>query len=317
MKPQNVTLSALGLAVLLLGFFIVPLPVTRVREVGVVQVQPDEQVNLHVELPAILKKLHVREGEEVKKGKVLAEFFSPELETKMGEAKSQQETKENLVTYYRASLPALREAKDRQALKESLSKAEGDLAQAQANLRDYHNLKEKLTLRAPMDGVVMGLPKIDEVGKYWDREQAVPFCSIGDPTKLRVLVAVPPADYDLMRENKKTIGGTQKLPVTVRVQGLTSQTWDGEVTLWPESEARTIPLALSSKGGGPLAVKPMNDPNQLVPQAQVFLVGIDIRNPDTAICPGAMAQVKIHCKYRSCAWWTWRTICNTFDLGLL
>jgi hypothetical protein len=30
-----------------------------------------------------------------------------------------------------------------------------------------------------------------------------------------------------------------------------------------------------------------------------------------------MAQVKIHCRWRSGAWWAWRTISSTFDLGLM
>ena len=53
------------------------------------------------------------------------------------------------------------------------------------------------------------------------------------------------------------------------------------------------------------------------PQTQVYLVGIDFENPDRAIAPGTMAQVKIHVEYRSLAWWAWRSLSSTFDLGLL
>ena len=66
-----------------------------------------------------------------------------------------------------------------------------------------------------------------------------------------------------------------------------------------------------------MAVKPGSKPEEIVPQSQVYLVGIDILDPDDAICPGVLAQVKIHCRYRSAAWWVWRTISATFDLGLL
>ena len=55
----------------------------------------------------------------------------------------------------------------------------------------------------------------------------------------------------------------------------------------------------------------------LVPQSQVYLVGIEINDPDGAICPGVLGQVKVHCEYRSCAWWIWRALSATFDLGLL
>ncbi len=95
-------------------------------------------------------------------------------------------------------------------------------------------------------------------------------------------------------------------------------TWTGRVTTTglPQSEASEVPVALSSKGGGPLAVKPSDNPRKLIPQAQVYLVSINFDHPDAAIVPGTMAQVKIHCEYRSAAWWTWRTISATFDLGL-
>ena len=85
----------------------------------------------------------------------------------------------------------------------------------------------------------------------------------------------------------------------------------------PESEAAKVPLALSNKAGGPVAIKPGGDPNLLVPQSQFYLVGIDIEDADGAICPGVLAQVKIHCEYRSGAWWVWRLLSSTFDIGLL
>ena len=55
----------------------------------------------------------------------------------------------------------------------------------------------------------------------------------------------------------------------------------------------------------------------MVPQNQVYLVGVEILNPDAAIRPGQMAQVKIHNEYRSCAWFAWRFLSKTFDIGLL
>lgn len=318
MKPQRVMLTSVGLAACLLVFLFVPLPVTRVREIGVVQVLPEDQINIHVEMPGILKKVHVKEGQWVDKGRVLAEYTNPDLEAKLGEAKSQLEIKDSLVNFYRTHLPKVRETRDRQALKESLAKAEGEQYTAQVSVRDLQSVKEKMTLRAPRSGVVMGLPKVDEIGKQWDKEQSsTPFCSIGDPSKLRVLIPVYPSDYDIMREDKHILSQPGKHVATIRVQGLGERTWPGHVNMWPEAEAKTIPPALANKGGGPLAVKPVADPNQLVPQAQVFLVGVSIDQPDQAIVSGSMAQVKIHCRYRSCAWWAWRTIHNTFELGLL
>ena len=71
------------------------------------------------------------------------------------------------------------------------------------------------------------------------------------------------------------------------------------------------------KGGGPLAIKPGTQQGHYVPQSQQFLIPIEFREPDDTICPGTLAQVKIYCRPRTCAWWVWRKISDTFDLGLM
>jgi putative peptide zinc metalloprotease protein len=130
-------------------------------------------------------------------------------------------------------------------------------------------------------------------------------------------VPVTTSDFELIQTNLKR-RGPEPLLVTIRMQGRGSMTWQGRVNPdLPRAEAKEIPLPLSSKGGGPLAVKPSSDPNQLVPQSQVFLINVDFEEADTAVCTGTMAQVKIHNDYRSTAWWCWRSISQAIDLYLL
>ncbi len=108
-----------------------------------------------------------------------------------------------------------------------------------------------------------------------------------------------------------------ELDVEVLVPGRDFQTWKGKLTYLPESEAKEIPLPLSSRGGGPVAVKAGGNPNMLIPQTQHYLVYIDLLNTDTAISPGTLVRVKIFCKPETCAHWVWRKINDLFDLGLL
>src|SRR5205823_3040517 len=73
------------------------------------------------------------------------------------------------------------------------------------------------------------------------------------------------------------------LDVTLRVQGRDAHTWKGRITRLPESDPKGIPLALSSRAGGPVAVKAGAGNNQsgtLTPQTQHYLVYIDILDPD-------------------------------------
>ena len=317
MKTPRVVTSSVVLAVLLGLFFFLPLPVSRIRERGIVQIQPQQFAPVHVQVTGILTKLHVREGEQVKKGHILAEFINTEMENRRGAVKAALETQNQMIGYFEVQLSNVRDPKVTSRLQPALDKARQDKIAAGKALRQIEDQIERLVLRAPMDGVVMNLPLLDEIGRYWEPDQGAPFCTVGDPTKLRVLVPVTPADYDLLRENWVKLRQGEQLAVTIRVQGLENKTWPGIVVDLPEAEAHEIPLTLSTRAGGPLAIKPNSDPKQLQPQAQVYLVGINFSEFDYAVTPGAMAQVKIHCEYRSCAWYCWRWLSQTFHLGLL
>jgi putative peptide zinc metalloprotease protein len=118
------------------------------------------------------------------------------------------------------------------------------------------------------------------------------------------------------------------LPVTLRVHGRDTMTWKGRITRLPESEAKTVPLLLSNKANGPVAVRAEpakketarqsmaagGDP--LIPQTQQYLVHVEIIDPDEGIVPGALAQVKVRCQSETCITWLWRKINDLFDLGL-
>ncbi len=321
MKSLRVSITAGVLAVVFLAFFFLPLPVSRVRNTGLIQVRPDDIEQVQLDVSGLLSKIYVKEGDIVKKGTVLAEFRSLELENRESEARTHTFIKDKLVKAYDAQLLKIRDKKDRDELEKNRTLAINDLRTSQMQEEVLAENKKRLVLRAKRGGVVMGLPLPDEIGKLWEKEQNRPFCSIGDPTKLRIMLPVPPDDYDLVKENLERHPNGD-IPVTIRVSGRLSQTWQGKVAYLPVSEAKEVPFGLTNKGGGPLATKPGSSPGQLVPQSQVYLLGIDFHHrdpdhPDPSIYPGVLAQVKIHNDYRTCAWWVWRTLSSTFDISLL
>jgi hypothetical protein len=211
-------------------------------------------------------------------------------------------------------LEATTDAGRRNEIKGSIQATNSERNNYWQAMNAYQAAIERFVLRAPHGGVVMSPPKIDQIGRLWERDQSVPFCSIGDPKELQLLMPVSPTDYRLL---KTDLAENPDLSVTVRVQGRAEVTWKGRVHQVFDSEAKEVPPQLTSKFGGPLAVKPSQQQNTYQPQAQQFLVVVYFLKSDDYIEPGTLAQVKIHCRWRSCAWWVWRSISSLFDLGLM
>jgi putative peptide zinc metalloprotease protein len=63
-------------------------------------------------------------------------------------------------------------------------------------------------------------------------------------------------------------------------------------------------------------VRQGDDPNVLIPLAQVYVVEVELNDADAALEPGQLAVVKIHTRWRSGAWWVGRALANAMDLGL-
>jgi putative peptide zinc metalloprotease protein len=114
---------------------------------------------------------------------------------------------------------------------------------------------------------------------------------------------------------KEDLAARGELAVSIHVKGRSDRDFNGRVRSLPAQNAATVPVQLTQRGGGPLAVRPGGDPNVLQPLAQVYLVEVEILDPDGAIDPGQLASVKIHTKWRSAAWWVGRSIANAVDIG--
>src|SRR3954451_15325827 len=87
MKRKNVSVSATILAIVLAGFFFLPLPISRIRQVGLVQIDPPAVRKVTLTDDAILTALHVENGQAVAAGHLLAEFRSPKLEAELATAR--------------------------------------------------------------------------------------------------------------------------------------------------------------------------------------------------------------------------------------
>jgi putative peptide zinc metalloprotease protein len=322
MNPVKVTLTTAAVIGLVLVMFVVPMPVSRVRQVALVQLQSDGMVSIPVEVAGVLERIYVRDGQYVEAGTLLAEFSSLELDIQLREEETQCENYQKQQDSLQRELQLPGDSIEHGNTQRQLAAARQDFISHETRRNFLLIQKSKLRLFAKEAGTVISIPRNEDLGKTFDVEApdaAKAFCIIGDPTRLRVAMPISPSDYHLLKTDlKASRDGGKDLDVEIRIQGRDSETWKGRLAALPQEDAREIPGPLSSSMNGPIAVKPGSQASgRHIPQSQQYLVYIDIVDPDRAICPGNMAQVKVHCRWRTPAWWVWRTISNTFDLGLI
>ena len=253
-------------AALAAAFCLVPLPISRVFDTGLVAPDPAFAEPVGLVDPGKLTEVTAREGQRVRKGEVLARFEGSELKEQRAEAESNRDEQRIVADRLREDASILRfQQPEQQGL--LLREQQGAADRAAMYQSTINLLTERLQglreLRSPQDGIVMGLPKSNEVGKMFDKNytQGQPICTVADPTRLIVKMPVSPVDYRLLKEDLPRTGS---LDASVYVSGRTDHVFRGKVVRLPESDAKQVPVALTQRGGGPLAVKQSGEGGQEV-----------------------------------------------------
>ena len=426
MKRWRVVTTGLVLTAVVLFLALVPLPLNKVRGKGLVEALPDASVKVFVRYPGVLEKLNVRTGQKVEQGEELAVFRNIDLEQKLAEAATDEQTSAEKVLIDEQTRETMAAGPERDKLTQAIAEESGKRDSASATRTALEKIRrEELVLLAPRAGWVGQAPTIDDVGKFYERSEDQPFCTIDEPGKVRVCLPLPTTEFNRLKDNLERNsaasnetrrllqrgvtahyhdtrladvfadlerqvpglhfqgdaagGAPDDLPVTydserqrlsvvldrmfdpaglgyvvqskdgaaddgwllvragrergyaegarpladlgatICVQGRMFRDFKGKVEPLPESEARVIPFPLTSKAGGPVAVKaaPNNKTGALEAQTQQYLVYITIVNPDDAVRPGNMAEVKVNCQPETCLQWAWRWVNTTFDLRLI
>src|SRR5262249_10888642 len=146
MKPVRVTITSIVVASLLFAFFFLPLPISRVRQSGLVQVQPQAIEKVPVVIPGRLARLAVQEGQYVRKGAVLAEFTSQQLEEKQLKARGQLQYHAALVKEYDELLAKTTQQQEREQLNKKKTEAEIERTRAKGELDTLGEMRKKLVL---------------------------------------------------------------------------------------------------------------------------------------------------------------------------
>src|SRR5262245_1081386 len=219
MKSNRVTITAIIAFLVVLFFFLVPLPVSRVTDKGLVEVQPERSKHVYIPIKsgATLERIAVEEGDRVKRGQVPAGFHSDELEQEKAKYATDKTIQHNLAESYRQALSKARteDVSRLQPLIEDALAKERNAIKLEAQLQET---MEELRIKSPRDGVVMNLPKKEDIGKFWEGNEK-PVCTVGEPDKLRIIVPIAAYDYKLLTEDMGVLGPDEALDVPIRWSG--------------------------------------------------------------------------------------------------
>jgi putative peptide zinc metalloprotease protein len=322
MKRKRVAVSMVILGAILAAFFFVPLPVSRVRAVGLVQVSEGYRESVHVGETGILTEVMVHDGQYVERGMDLARFRSPQLEFERQQLEKQRDAAAQLIQAIEARRaqssgdPAARSRLSAELLE---AHAAFDANTRQLRIKQQQ-VAEAEVLKAPRAGTVMGSPKPDELLRMWEKNDPQPICIVGDTTKDRILVPVGAVDMREMRLNLERARtedpNDPHLDVSILPTRRSDKQFKGRITRLPDTDEKNLPIQLTSRGGGDVATKPGGDPNVHQPIVQTYLIPVEVEDPDGTLIPGTLATVKVHMKWKSAAWYTWRSIASSLDVGL-
>lgn len=211
------------------------------------------QTAIYAKTSGYLKTIRVDKGDRVKKGEVLAELESPELDKQVADAKANywlmQRTDDRNQKLVRAGVVAPQQADDSHAR----------MLQAQAAYQQLLAMQQYETIRAPFDGVV--------TARYYDQgalipqatspANATPILTIATVAPLRVYAYVPQSVAPFVHDGD---------PASVTVPEYPGRRFAGHVTRHPEA---------------------------IDPSTLTMLVEVDLPNEDRTLYPGMYGRMHL------------------------
>ena len=285
------------------AFFTVPFAVT-VEAQALIQTEPERTCRIIVSEPGgFVVEVPVRDGQEVRAGEVLAVLTNPKLEIRLRVNEADRALRQRQEDAQVVELADPGDSEDE--TRAHLLRIEYELRAVEREQKALREQRERLTLRAPCDGTVMGLNSAEIQGKWLEKGMEV--CRVGDTRMLRAVFVVDPSDHRLIPPDG---------PARVRVHGRGSRNWPAVVTGVAPVDARQVPPQLSAHAGGELVTE--QDPQTRVerPRAQAYVAAVRLESLDATLSPGLLGRVKVEGPARTCWWRVQRYLARTINWGL-
>jgi putative peptide zinc metalloprotease protein len=295
---------ALGGAMLVVGAFLtVPWTVT-VQGRALLEVAPEHQQRVAVPATGgFLSEVLVRDGQPVRAGELLAVLTNPKLEIRLRLNEADQALRDRQQGTLALQLEEA--GAEERSVAASLQQTAHELNALRSEHATVQHQCERLTLRAPCDGVVLGLCPREWKGKWL--EKGIEVCRVGDPRGLRAVLLVEPSD-----QRRIVPGATAQ----VRVHGWGSRREVGQVTAVSPIDAARVPPQLAVRNGGEVGTEQDPVTREERPRQPHYLVAVKLAGEDAALQPGVLGRVKIETTAQTGWWRLRRFLGQTFHWGL-
>ncbi len=174
-------------AAIIAGVMLIPTPL---RVQGTLVLTVAQPAMVYPEVEGQLVRIHVRDGDPVAEGQLLAEMINPPKQRERLQLTEQQSVNFAKYEMYNRSLVvtdhdlANQFRADAEAMEPAIEKVNEQIA--------------KLKLYAPKAGIALGVPHPETTGT-WLKPGGKPFCEIGDTRKLEAHLILDQSDVDLVR----------------------------------------------------------------------------------------------------------------------
>jgi putative peptide zinc metalloprotease protein len=316
-KPRlYATLAALAGFVALILYL--PLPH---RVMGTVDVRPQEGKPVVVEYGGHVLEIKKQPGDSVRKGDVIVVLENRELDMKRREKDAELKLAEDqLADLERRGFDDPQAEVDVPRAKERVASLERDAA-------EYQRQIDRLTLRAPADGVVLppaslpGRPRVEgglptlagTVFSPQNHDAVLPakyeVCQIGNPAMWEAVVLIDQADINFVRENQN---------VTLRLDEFPLQNLSTILRRVDNDPLKSVPQRLSSKSGGAIATETDPKTGQEKPQSTTYQAVTDALPSDYAnlMKVGLRGEAKIGVAPLTAGQRLWWFVRQTFNFTL-
>jgi len=219
---------------------------------------PFETVDLHARVQGFVEKVRVDRGSIVKEGELLATLTAPEMEAQVAEAEAKVKAAESAASEARAKSVAAESTSKRlkeasategaisgielvvaeqaaEAARDTVRSSEAAIAAAKASLAAIQKMQQYLQISAPFSGVITD--RLVHPGALAGPGTG-PLLRLEQVSRLRLVVAVPEADYAGIRPGTK---------VSFQVPAYPTRSFTGSVARITHSldeKTRTMPVEL-------------------------------------------------------------------------